>query len=287
MNKPHIRFRRKHRASLWPFWLVVLLSIGQACSAIQPTETGGPRANLPVYPVLLTEDPQRREATLIAVRQALAPGTENLNVELHPATATIKSLPSNLPFYLPRVGIDPVMSEEETRESLRRFINDWRNIIGVDPSHLSLVEQGNMENGTRVARYDQRPFRYPLRGGFGTLEIHFATDRRLLSINSTCIPDAERFQNVLATITPVVTAEDAEKYVVDNGISYSDGTGGLQSSRPLAGAVDARELVYYVMASSSQPDSLEFHLAWAIHLTDSPVKIAYLDAVNSRIIAAE
>ena len=45
---------------------------------------------------------------------------------LQPVTATIRRLPgdSGGTIYLPKVGSNAEMNEEETREALRRFIND-------------------------------------------------------------------------------------------------------------------------------------------------------------------
>ena len=105
------------------------------------------------------------------------------------------------------------MNEDETREALRRFINDWRVLIGSNPSQLSLIERVDRPDGTKIALYEQRPFRYPLRGDFGKLQIHFTGNRRLLNLTSSCIPDAERLQSALAGVTPSLTAETAIKHV--------------------------------------------------------------------------
>ena len=130
-----------------------------------------PRTTEPIYPVLLTEDTKRREASLILFKQLRQQHglPERTEVHLQPVTATIQSLAANvgLLLYLPKVGTGPAMNEEETRESLRRFINEWRRLIGADPSQLSLVEQLDQPDGTKLANYEQRPFRYPLRGDYG------------------------------------------------------------------------------------------------------------------------
>jgi hypothetical protein len=267
--------------------LVFALATG-ACSAIQPPETGGPRANQPVYPVVLSEDSPRREASLAAARQILAQeGAQTVEVKLQPVTATIQSLPANqsVPLYLPKVGANPEMSEEETRESLRRFIESWQSLIGAEPSQLSLTEWQDQPNTTKLAAYEQRPFRYPLRGDYGKLQIQFAADRRVLNVSSTCIPNAERVQNSLASITPVVKPEDAVKYVQENEITFTDSGGRQQTIRLAADTkVDPGELVYYVLPSA--PDTIEFHLAWAVAVSNGPVKTVYLDAVISKVITA-
>lgn len=266
--------------------LVVLATVFvQACSAIQPADTSGPRTNQPIYPALIAIDPARQEATLAAIKQALPENWQNLNIKLHPITGTIQGGAIDWPFFLPKVGTETTMNEEETRESLRRFIAERRNLIGAEPDQLSLIEHTDQPDGSKLARYEQRPFRFPLRGQFGKLEIRFAADRRVIGLDSTCIPDAERIQPTLANITPVLKPEDAVKYVSENGVTYTDTNGQQQTVRPPPTSVNARELVFYVLPSTSQPNSLEFHLAWAVDLTDATLKTVYVDAVESRIIA--
>ena len=266
--------------------LAFCLISSAGCSTIPPTEIGGPRANQPAYPVVLPDDPQRREATLTAARQLMGQSTAT-NVELQPVTGTIHSLApnANKPIYLPKLGTSAEMSEEETREALRRFINEWQNIIGADDEDLSLIERKNQPDGTKTANYEQRPFRYPLRGDFGRLQIRFASDRRVLDIISSCIPDADKLQPSLAAIIPVLKPEDAVKFVVDNGVSYSAAEGQQQVLRPAAADINPRELVFYVLSRTPNPDALEFRLAWEIELKNSTVKTVYLDAVKSEVLA--
>jgi len=176
------------------------------------------------------------------------------------------------------------MNEDETRESLRRFLIDWQNIIGADPTHLSLVRRESTPNGTQVATYEQRPFRHPLRGGFGNLEIHFGNDRRILNITSTCIPDAESMQAMLAAITPSLTPEDAAQYLLQNGVTFTDSTGRTLTLNPTEEQVEVREPVFFVKGSQ---EALEFRLAWAVELTDAAVKILYLDTVRAEVLSVE
>jgi len=269
--------------------LILALTV-TACSVIEPTDTGGPRANEPVYPIVLTDDPQRHDATLTAIKQFLGqPATAATDVTLQPITATIQSLKSNAnqPVYLPKLGTAAEMTEEETRESLRRFITEWQNIIGADPEDLSLVTSTKQPDGTQLVTYAQRPFRFPLRGNYGKLQIRFGTDRRVVDINSTCIPDADRLQPLLAAITPTVKPEDAVKFVAENGISYPGPNGQTAMVKPALADINARELVIYIAGSSPAANALDFHLAWEIEVANSAVKKVYLDAVKFQIIATE
>ena len=250
-----------------------------------------PRTTEPIYPVLLTEDTKRREASLILFKQLRQQHglPERTEVHLQPVTATIQSLAANvgLLLYLPKVGTGPAMNEEETRESLRRFINEWRRLIGADPSQLSLVEQLDQPDGTKLANYEQRPFRYPLRGDYGKLQVHFGPDRRVLNVASTCIPDSERMQTALTAVAPQIKWEDAAKRLQNNGIIYTDANGTQQAYRlSVNNSVNALGLVIYVLPSKTRTDAVEFHLGWELAVTDAPVKTVYLDAVKNEIIAA-
>ncbi len=267
--------------------LIVVSILTMSCGAMPPPDTGGPRANSPVYPPTMKDDPLRRDATLNAVYQALAPQGSVSEVALQPVTATIQSLPADtVALYLPKIGADPSMTEEETRESLRRFIEEWRHIIGADPNQLSLVQRTDQPDGKRVAAYDQRPFRYPLRGNFGKLRITFNADRRVLDLTSTCIPDADRLQSQLASVNPVLNADDAVKYVRENALSQTDANGRQQLiSIPPNSAIEAKELVFYVQPG--EVDTLEFHLAWAVTVANAPFKILYVDAVKAEVLAFE
>lgn len=178
------------------------------------------------------------------------------------------------------------MDEVETREALRRFINEWRVLIGSSPSQLSLIERVDRPDGTKIALYEQRAFRYPLRGDFGKLQIHFTANRRLLNLTSSCIPDAERLQSALAGVTPSLTAENAIKHVRDKGVSYTDSFGNQQTFKVSGNnQIDSRELVTYVLPSKPGADSLEIHIAWEVTVSNAPFKTAYIDALNDEVIA--
>jgi hypothetical protein len=273
--------------------LGVLLTLALAlssCAPLQPPGATGPRGNEPPYPLLFASDDQRREAAQAAVTRLLQPANTQPAPQLHRVTATIESLPTNpaQPLYLPKLGSAAVMTEEETRESLRRFIREWQELIGADPAKLSLVSREDQPDGTKLATYEQRPFRYPIRGNYGKLLIRFAPDRRVLNISSTCIPDADRLQTALAAITPQLQAENVITAVRTNPINYVDARGTqLNLTLPTTSEITPRELVTYIVPSKTNADALEFHLAWEVDLTNAPLRKVYIDAVNGEIIAAE
>ncbi len=271
--------------------LLAMLSL-TSCAALQPPNPSGPRGNEPLYPILFTEDSHRKESVAVALNR-LAQQTGNsgsTDTQLQPVTATILNFTpkANSSLYLPKVGATAIMSEEETRESLRRFIKEWQELIGADPAKLSLVERVDQPEGSKLANYEQRPFRYPIRGNFGKLQIRFTTDRHLLNLTSTCIPDADRMQTALSAVNVRLKAEDAVQQIRDKGLEYTDPQGKMLAFRiPASGAINPRGLVTYILPSKDTPDALEFRLAWEIELSNAPVKIAYIDAINGDTITAE
>ncbi len=262
------------------------------CAALQPPNPSGPRGTEPLYPILFTEDSRRKESIPVALNRLSqqAGNSGSLDTQLQPVTGTILNFApkGNSNLYLPKVGATAIMSEEETRESLRRFIREWQELIGADPAKLSLVERVDQPDGSKLANYEQRPFRYPVRGNYAKLQIRFTADRRVLNLTSTCIPDAERMQTALSAVTIRLKAEDAVQQLRDKGLEYAAPQGNkLTFKAPAGTAINPRGLVIYILPSKDKPDALEFRLAWEIELSEAPVKIAYIDAVSGDTIAVE
>lgn len=275
--------------------LILTLALATAltnisCAAFKPTDANGPRAEGPQYPVELSDLGTRLEEASLAwyqlsQRYGLTGKTE---ANLHPYTATLESLPANLPapIYLPKVGSQTKPTEEEIRESLRRFIVEWQRLIGAEPNELSLVERVDEPSGVKLARYEQRPFRYPLRGGFGNLSIRFRTDGQLVGFSSNCIPHADRIQTTLANLTPKLTGEQAVNRVKTQPVTFTDANNRQQTvSLPANATVEARQLVVYAYPPKDPPSGLQIRIAWEIDVVNGPINKVYLDAISEEIIA--
>src|ERR1700730_3523151 len=270
--------------------LVAVLLGTAACAAVQPVNPNGPRRNEPAYPVLLTDNQQRKEgaaagwAQLAQARGAVSPPA----IALQPVTATIRNLPDNLstPLILPHVGTGTEMNEEEARESLRRFLNQWQKLLGANPAQLSLAQQTKDADGTNLAVYEQRPFSYPLRGAYGRIEIRFANDRRIMSLSSTAIPDADKIQTALSAAAPRLKVQDVTTHLAGRKVAYTD-SAGIQRSYVIGpeSKMNIQQVVVYPL-SSNKPGTLEFHLAWEINLTDAPIKTIYYDALQDEVLTA-
>jgi hypothetical protein len=264
-----------------------------ACAALQPADATGPRANLPPYPIGLADPAARLEEASVAWYQMSQRYglTEKTEANLNPFTGTLANLPPNAGrIALPAVGSDAEKTkeqiEEQTRESLRRFIVAWHQLIGADPNQLSLVERTDEPSGVKVARYEQRPFRYPLRGEFGKLVIRFRPDRQVVSLSSTCIPNADRLQTPLAGLTPKINADEAVDHVKRQPVVVTDASGRQQTySVPANATLAAPELVVYALPAAESSGGLQLYLAWEIEVTNGPVKTIYLDAISDQVLA--
>jgi len=255
------------------------------CAAMNPPNATGPAGPGSLYPVLLTEDSQRKDAVLVSLNRLSSETATATEPQLQPVTATILKLPPHAPLYLPKVGGGAAMTEEETRESLRRFIKEWQQLIGSDPAKLSLVERTDQPDGTKLALYEQRPFRYPIRGGYGKLEIKFASDRRVISLTSSCIPDADRIQSAISALTLRPRVDDTLVKLRQQGVNFVDANGNkLSFALPPSSEITPHGLTTFVLPAKNRADTLEFHLAWEIELSNSPVKLIYVDAVSGDVV---
>jgi hypothetical protein len=271
------------------------LALCACAAATRPATTERPRADVPPYPVVLAESAERQAGALanwktVAGEQAAANAP---TPELQPVTATLKALPASLstPPSLPTVIIkdDKQQTEEETRESLRRFIQTAAPLLGVNAQELSLQDVTDTGSGAKTARYQQNPFQYPLRGGYGTVEITFTPDLRVVGLSSTAIPADERLSRAVAAIKPTLTAEKAVAALANRAVTFKD-RGGNQQTRTVTqmDTVVARELVVFPLRRAERkPPALELHVAWEVAVggTDAPV-LVYLDAITGEQLAA-
>jgi len=262
---------------------------GAACSTLQPPDPNGPRSNAPPYPVVALEETNNQEDARLAWRQlaqryALPTSSD---VVLDPLTATVRALPEDhsTPIFLPKVGAE-TQTEEEIRESLRRFIDEWRSLIGADPTQLSLVEHRDESANVQLARYEQRPFRYALRGDYGKLAIRFnKSNRQVIELSSSCLRNTDRLQAAISNLTPTITPEDAVKQIKSKPLSVTDATGQQRTFSLAANEVaEAKQLVVYALPSRTQ-SQIELHLAWELDTSNSAVKRIYIDAMSGEVIA--
>jgi len=275
------------------------LALG-ACASMSPTASPEqPRAEAPRFAVLAASDERRTAAlanwkTVLGEQAAAAAPTP----ELRPVTATLASLPAGLGDYprLPLVVMDKdetTQSEEETRESLRRFLGTAAPLLGFELKHLSLVEVSDAPNaggGARRALYTQTPFAYPLRNGYGVVEVTFTPDLRVVGLSSTAVPGGEPLARALVAVQKPLTAEQAAATLLNRAVTYTD-RGGAQQTRTLTKAdvgLAQQLVVFPVRRDAGDASTLELHVAWQVGIGGGKEDMAaYVDAATGELLGVD
>jgi hypothetical protein len=269
---------------------IFILALGLAlagCAAMNAPNANSPSLNESIYPILLTESAQRLEGVNAAWAQINAQQgvSAKSQIELQPITSTIREFPQNFtgPLYLPKVGDSAQMNEEERHESLRRFLNEWKTVLGVDSAQLTLVTD-TPASGIRTATYEQRPFTFPLRGPYGNVEVSFTEDRRILNVKSTAIPDTAKIQPVLNTVARQIRELDFNAKLTGQVVKYTDASGLHTFTIEPPIQATPQQLVVLPIESSNKPGTLEFHLVWEVSLPNAPVSVIYFDILKNEVI---
>jgi hypothetical protein len=279
-------------------FITLAFMLGACASAARPAGAERPRGNEPPRFAVLAANDERRTAALANWKAIVGEQAANASPtpELRPVTATLASLPAGLRD-LPRLplvvaGDAKSRTEEETRESLRRFLSTAAPLLGIDLKHVSLVEVSDAAAvpGSRRALYRQNPFAYPLRNGYGLVEVTFTPDLRVVGLSSTAIPDAERLGRTLATVPKLITAAQAAAALANRTVTYND-RAGTQQTRTLTqpDPTAARQLVIFPLRrDTADTAALELHVAWevAADSTNAPLLI-YVDAATGDVLGAE
>lgn len=269
--------------------------LGACASAARPAGAERPRgAEQPKF-ALLAASEERRGAALAnwkaVVGEQAAAGSPA--PELRPVTATLSSLPAGLRDF-PRLPLvvagDPQnRTEEETRESLRRFLATAAPLLGTDLKQLSLVGVSDAPAagaGAKSALYQQNPFPYPLRNGYGLVRIDFTPDLRVVGLSSTAVPEGERLARTLATVPKTLTAAQAAAALANRVVTYAD-PAGAQQTRTLSqpDPTAAQQLVVFpVRRDAADPGALELHVAWEV--AADPSLFVYVDASTGEVLGA-
>ena len=294
---------REVRRTLAALCCVALALLTCSCAAAsRPADPNRPRADAPAYPLVLEASEERREKALAAwsVIAGEQPAANAARPELRPVTATIESLPPApaAPPRMPKVGAGEARSQtdEETRESLRRFIETAAPLLGLERrapvagaterdstlGDLSLVEVAEGPNATKLARYRQNPFDLPLRNGFGDIEVAFTPDLSVTRLKSTAVPDTERLRRAVTAVRQGLAQDKLAASLLNRTLTFADAAGNPQT-RTVSSveSVVVRELVVFPQRRAGADTQLELRLAWELSIEGQGAPlVAYVDAVT-------
>ncbi|HEX7177639.1 MAG TPA: hypothetical protein VF240_20440 [Pyrinomonadaceae bacterium] len=286
--------RREPRALARAFVCALLAATVCGCAAAsRGADPSQPRSESS-YPITLAASEERAKAAgdawarLAGERGVATPPQP----EWQPITATLRALPqaSGPPLLLPRIGGEEgkAPTDEETREALRRFIAGAAPLLGVVPAELSLIAYDDAGGPLKRATYQQNPFLYPMRGGYGRVEVTFAEDRRVVGLSSTAIPGAEGLRRVLAAsfASSKITAERAVASIAGRTLTYADAAGDTQTREVGAqGQTSVRELVVLPVRSKTDAGTLELRVAWEVAVGGGAPLLVYVDAITGEQVA--
>lgn len=314
MNKIHThRFSALTRRTPAHTRLLIIAAVAlliASCGARdRASDAGAPSANTATIapPVVLSISADRAAAVNVAWGTLLRAQGINTSAPLasapmlHPLTRTITSLPA-LPasLRLPKVGANATgdaARQANERESLRRFVNDNATLFGATSETTTLLEISQLDSNRRRATYEQRPFIYPLRAGYGRITIDFTPDGRVLNMTSTAIPDAASADLAVRNMRAALTADEARLRLRGATVDAKNASTGAgaplalpSDEESLRRVVNPTELVIYPqpLTGANAATSLAMRLAWEFKVEDAAGDdVIFVDAMSGEILGTE
>ena len=162
-------------------------------------------------------------------------------------------------------------AEEVTiREAARKFIDRWRDLLGLSPASMSLVSDSHTGDSHRLT-YKQSDYPFPMVGKFGEMVLIISNDGRLLQLDDRFIPVVE------LPLKAVIDRPAAALRIANRTFTYSNIAGQTQTVKIPAAEINVQRLVVYPVEKS---DRIEVHLAWEIVAGKALSWNVYLDAIN-------
>jgi hypothetical protein len=246
---------------------VAILLVG--CDASPQT----PNTTQKNYPAVIRDSTERREKAEREWRRMLdAYSVQQTPPDLNPISYTPRSL-LGVPGGIQLLTAKPEPGSESIalREAVKGFIDRWRELLGADPSAVSLVGGNNSDTVQRLT-YRQVNYLFPVAGNFGEMAAVVSADGRLMQLDDRFIPVVE------LPIRPQIEREAAQKRVAGRTFTYSDIAG--REQRTQIGSLDEVSVKRVVILPIEKSDMIEVHLAWEIIAGKSLSWTVYIDAIN-------
>jgi hypothetical protein len=223
------------------------------------------------YPVTIQASETRQTQAKREWQRLLETYTVTGEPDLHPVIFT----PSSLANLQGSIKITPATvqtgAEDVTiREAARKFIERWRDLLGLTPATMSLVSDNHTGDAHRLT-YKQADYPFPMVGKFGEIVLIISNDGRLLQLDDRFIPVVD------LPLKAVIDRPAAALRVANRTFTYSNLAGQPQSVKIPADDIHVQKLVVYPVEKS---DRLEIHLAWEIVAGKGLSWNVYLDAIN-------
>jgi len=250
--------------------LIIAVAVLSGCAAT-PKVPGGQKDN---YPGLIKDSTDRRAKAETEWRRMLdAYNVPQTPPDFYPITYTPRSL-------LGVSGGIKIVSQLNTandpealalREVARNFILRWHDLIGADPSGISLASAA-VSDGVRRLVYKQANYPFAVVGNWGVMTISLSADGRVASFDDRLIPVVD------LPVRPAIERDAAATKLVGRTLNFVDGAG-RQQSLTISNRADV-SVKQLVVVPIQKGDLLEVHLAWEMTAGKSEARAVYVDAVN-------
>ena len=230
------------------------------------------------YPVVIEDSEQRRQKAEREWRRMLDfYKVAQTPPDLYPISYTPRSLLGvSGGIKIMATAPEPGTEALAQREAVKRFIDQWRDLVGADPLTVSLVAGTDAGDAHRLT-YRQANYAFPIVGNFGEMTAIISRDGRLLQLDDHFIPIVELPQK------PAIDREEAARRVVGRTFTYSDIAGRPQQVRVDNPAeIKVRRVV---VAPVEKPGRIEVRLAWEIVAGTSLSWTVYIDAMTGEEIS--
>jgi hypothetical protein len=223
------------------------------------------------YPVTIQASEQRQTQARREWQRLLETYNVTGEPDFHPVIVTPRTL-TNLQgsIKITTATIQPGAEDVTIREAARKFIDRWRDLLGLTPASMSLVSDSHTGDSHRLT-YKQSDYAFPVVGKFGELVLIISNDGRLVQLDDRFIPVVE------LPVKAVIDRPSAALRVANRTFTYSNIAGQPQTVKIPADEITVQKLVVYPVEKGNR---IEIHLAWEIVAGKALSWNVYLDAIN-------
>lgn len=256
----------------------LIASLFWACAAPGQVSVNTPQGAGQVYPPTVEDSTARQQAVEEAWKKFLA---EFRLPEATPDREAVLNTPRTLPtafagrIYLNSRGV--AYDAMEAKESLRRFLEKARTVLGPDPNltmkDLSLVSFAD-DGAFYRAIYRQASYAFPIANGYGELSLVVGKDSTLLQWGSRLIPVVEL--PIRAEIAPNSLVEK----LIGREFTYTSIAGQPMRYRAeKRDDISVKDLVVYPKITGKR---ISIHLAYPVEVGQGMTWTVYIDAINGQ-----
>jgi hypothetical protein len=283
MNNPLSKFfsRKESTVRVFRFFagmiLRIITSLLVAVFSAGSEASPQPQTKGKNYPAIIKDSPELRAKAEREWRRMLdSYSIQQTPPDLYPITNTPRSL-LGISGGIPLLSVKPEPGTEvfARRGAVKTFIDRWRDLIGIDPTAISLTS-ADVSTDTERLTYRQANYPYPVAGNFGEMVAVVSFDGRLTQLDDRFVPVVD------LPSKPSTDRDIAAKKILGRTFSYTDIAG--REQRIPIGAPNEVSVKRLVILPIEKGDSIEVRLAWEIIAGRSISWTVYIDAVNGEEI---